>query len=142
MICKDVEMLSRCQCLILSVLWCHPPLQDKDLKQYMDDCGNIMSMHNVKVRTTCTNIYTVYSAVSLQIISFLFCIFIFIPSQDNEDKLDHVDKVLSPRDAIFARNITYYVCLDLPVPNFTGPVVLSQEESSPQGPEASEPPHQ
>ena len=23
--------------------------QDKDLKQYMDDCGNIMSMHNVKV---------------------------------------------------------------------------------------------
>lgn len=24
--------------------------QDKDLKQYMDDCGNIMSMHNVKVR--------------------------------------------------------------------------------------------
>ncbi len=24
-------------------------LQDKDLKQYMDDCGNIMSMHNVKV---------------------------------------------------------------------------------------------
>ncbi|KAG7234832.1 hypothetical protein INR49_003913 [Caranx melampygus] len=26
--------------------------EDKDLKQYMDDCGNIMSMHNVKVRTT------------------------------------------------------------------------------------------
>lgn len=29
-------------------------LQDKDLKQYMDDCGNIMSMHNVKVRITVT----------------------------------------------------------------------------------------
>lgn len=27
--------------------------QDKDLKQYMDDCGNIMSMHNVKVCFTC-----------------------------------------------------------------------------------------
>jgi len=25
-------------------------LQEKDLKQYMDDCGNIMSMSNVKVR--------------------------------------------------------------------------------------------
>ncbi|XP_008296170.1 cyclin-dependent kinase 17 [Stegastes partitus] len=25
---------------------------DKDLKQYMDDCGNIMSMHNVKVGMT------------------------------------------------------------------------------------------
>jgi len=24
-------------------------LQEKDLKQYMDDCGNIMSMGNVKV---------------------------------------------------------------------------------------------
>lgn len=24
--------------------------QDRDLKQYMDDCGNIMSMNNVKVR--------------------------------------------------------------------------------------------
>lgn len=23
--------------------------QEKDLKQYMDDCGNIMSVHNVKV---------------------------------------------------------------------------------------------
>lgn len=45
-----------------------PPLQDKDLKQYMDDCGNIMSMHNVKVRTTRTNIY----------------------------KLDQLDQVLSP----------------------------------------------
>ena len=27
--------------------------QDKDLKQYMDDCGNIMSMHNVKVCLLC-----------------------------------------------------------------------------------------
>ena len=26
--------------------------QEKDLKQYMDDCGNIMSMTNVKVRNT------------------------------------------------------------------------------------------
>jgi len=26
--------------------------QDRDLKQYMDDCGNIMSMNNVKVRDT------------------------------------------------------------------------------------------
>lgn len=26
-----------------------PFSQDKDLKQYMDDCGNIMNMHNVKV---------------------------------------------------------------------------------------------
>nr|XP_005995595.1 PREDICTED: cyclin-dependent kinase 17 [Latimeria chalumnae] len=25
------------------------PGSDKDLKQYMDDCGNIMSMHNVKI---------------------------------------------------------------------------------------------
>lgn len=24
-------------------------LQEKDLKQYMDDCGSIMSVHNVKV---------------------------------------------------------------------------------------------
>lgn len=24
-------------------------LKEKDLKQYMDDCGNIMSVHNVKV---------------------------------------------------------------------------------------------
>lgn len=23
--------------------------QDKDLKQYLDDCGNIINMHNVKV---------------------------------------------------------------------------------------------
>lgn len=23
--------------------------KEKDLKQYMDDCGNIMSVHNVKV---------------------------------------------------------------------------------------------
>lgn len=26
--------------------------QEKDMKQYMDDCGNIMSVHNVKVRTS------------------------------------------------------------------------------------------
>lgn len=82
-------MLSRCQCIyfLSHGVTPPPPLQDKDLKQYMDDCGNIMSMHNVKVRTTCTNIYTFYSAVSLQTIfceSFLFCI--FIPSQDNEMK--------------------------------------------------------
>ena len=25
------------------------PLQDSDLKQYLDSCGNLMSMHNVKV---------------------------------------------------------------------------------------------
>lgn len=25
-------------------------LQDKDLKQYLDDCGNIIHVHNVKVR--------------------------------------------------------------------------------------------
>ena len=24
--------------------------QDRDLKQYLDHCGNLMSMHNVKVR--------------------------------------------------------------------------------------------
>lgn len=24
--------------------------QEKDMKQYMDDCGNIMSVHNVKVK--------------------------------------------------------------------------------------------
>lgn len=24
--------------------------QDSDLKQYLDNCGNLMSMHNVKVR--------------------------------------------------------------------------------------------
>lgn len=24
--------------------------QDSDLKQYLDHCGNLMSMHNVKVR--------------------------------------------------------------------------------------------
>jgi hypothetical protein len=24
---------------------------DRDLKQYMDDCGNILSMNNVKVRS-------------------------------------------------------------------------------------------
>ena len=24
-------------------------LQDSDLKQYLDNCGNLMSMHNVKV---------------------------------------------------------------------------------------------
>lgn len=23
--------------------------QDKDLKQYLDDCGNVINMHNVKV---------------------------------------------------------------------------------------------
>ena len=33
-----------------SCLTCKSSVQDKDLKQYMDDCGNIMSMHNVKVR--------------------------------------------------------------------------------------------
>ena len=32
---------------IAVVLW----FQEKDLKQYMDDCGNIMSMTNVKVST-------------------------------------------------------------------------------------------
>ncbi|XP_019341218.1 cyclin-dependent kinase 16 isoform X5 [Alligator mississippiensis] len=26
-----------------------PPPQDKDLKQYLDDCGNIINMHNVKL---------------------------------------------------------------------------------------------
>lgn len=25
-------------------------LQDKDLKQYLDDCGNTIHVHNVKVR--------------------------------------------------------------------------------------------
>lgn len=28
---------------------------DKDLKQYMDDCGNILSMNNVKVTTVDTS---------------------------------------------------------------------------------------
>lgn len=27
-------------------------LQDSDLKQYLDHCGNLMSMHNVKVRAS------------------------------------------------------------------------------------------
>lgn len=27
-----------------------PVFQDRDLKQYLDHCGNLMSMHNVKVR--------------------------------------------------------------------------------------------
>lgn len=31
---------------------------------------------------------------------------------------------------------------DIPIPDFTRAVILSQEESSPQGPEAPEPPHQ
>lgn len=26
------------------------PLQDNDLKQYLENCGNLMSVHNVKVR--------------------------------------------------------------------------------------------
>lgn len=26
--------------------------QDSDLKQYLDHCGNLMSMHNVKVRAS------------------------------------------------------------------------------------------
>lgn len=26
--------------------------QDSDLKQYLDNCGNLMSMHNVKVSCT------------------------------------------------------------------------------------------
>ena len=36
---------------IISRLECDNVLlvQEKDLKQYMDDCGNIMSMTNVKV---------------------------------------------------------------------------------------------
>ena len=33
----------------ISVLCVLCVLQEKDLKQYMDDCGNIMSMTNVKV---------------------------------------------------------------------------------------------
>lgn len=36
-------------------------LQDKDLKQYMDDCGNIMSIHNVKVRTTTAHVCIINS---------------------------------------------------------------------------------
>ena len=28
-------------------------LQDNDLKQYLDNCGNLMSVHNVKVRWCC-----------------------------------------------------------------------------------------
>lgn len=35
---------------ILTVLIC--AVQDKDLKQYLDDCGNCIHMHNVKVRVT------------------------------------------------------------------------------------------
>lgn len=31
---------------------------------------------------------------------------------------------------------------DLPVPDIARAVILSQKESSPQGPEATEPPHQ
>jgi hypothetical protein len=32
--------------LFLHYLFCP---QDKDLKQYLDDCGNVINMHNVKV---------------------------------------------------------------------------------------------
>lgn len=28
-------------------------LQDNDLKQYLDNCGNLMSVHNVKVSRCC-----------------------------------------------------------------------------------------
>lgn len=30
-------------------LYCLFSPQDKDLKQYLDDCGNVINMHNVKV---------------------------------------------------------------------------------------------
>ena len=29
------------------------PSQDNDLKQYLDNCGNLMSVYNVKVRRCC-----------------------------------------------------------------------------------------
>ncbi|MEQ2173415.1 hypothetical protein GOODEAATRI_031951 [Goodea atripinnis] len=37
--------------LILPDLPVSVSFQDKDLKQYLDDCGNIIHVHNVKVRT-------------------------------------------------------------------------------------------
>lgn len=40
-------------------------VQDKDLKQYMDDCGNIMSMHNVKVRTSLTITASLFLCLSV-----------------------------------------------------------------------------
>lgn len=33
-----------------SLSLCASDLQDSDLKHYLDNCGNLMSMHNVKVR--------------------------------------------------------------------------------------------
>lgn len=32
---------------------CVHVFQDKDLKQYLDDCGNVIHVHNVKVRKVC-----------------------------------------------------------------------------------------
>lgn len=89
--------------------WRFFPPQDKDLKQYMDDCGNIMNMHNVKVgkpppppppKASC---------------------------QRRISQINHTESLLF---------------LGLPLPDSTGSVLLSQEESSPPGPEAPEPSHQ
>ena len=42
-----------------------PVFQDRDLKQYLDHCGNLMSMHNVKVRASLSQTTPHRAAITL-----------------------------------------------------------------------------
>ena len=50
--------------------------QEKDLKQYMDDCGNIMSMTNVKVGEILKLLYIKYCLNSL-LLAYYYYMLIF-----------------------------------------------------------------
>lgn len=57
-------------------------LQDSDLKQYLDNCGNLMSMHNVKVShendSAAVNHYWIYTTEQIHTIIILYIYFIHI----------------------------------------------------------------
>lgn len=54
---------------------------DKDLKQYMDDCGNILSMNNVKVSV---NIQTLNKCIISSVKTFLLVELLISPAMNNE----------------------------------------------------------
>lgn len=116
----------------LIFLWGHLPgihnklllSQEKDLKQYMDDCGNIMSMSNVKVSKS-------LSLKDLLMKGFHYHGFC--------NKWHDFCELIALPDILWS---TWFLFLDILISTPAGAIVLPQETSFTSGPQTTKLTHQ
>lgn len=100
--------------------------QDKDLKQYLDDCGNLINVHNVKVRpASIQSSWRPHLVEGIHIVTHSLAGFGLVLTQ----------LVLTPPGS----DPDGLLSAALSLPAASRFVVLSWEESSPPGPETPEP---